>query len=39
MNTINEINNMLDGIHTRLGEMAEQFSNLEDRVMETNQAE
>lgn len=34
-----KLKNTLDGINSRLEEVEEQITNLEDRVMETNQAE
>ena len=38
-NKINEIKNALDGINGRLEETVEQNNDLEDRIMESNQAE
>ena len=38
-NSVVEIKNTLNGINSRLEEAEEQISNLEDRVMESNQAE
>jgi len=38
-NSITEIENTLGGINSRLEEAKEQTSDLEDRVMESNQAE
>ena len=39
MNTTIEIKNALDGINSRIKEAEEQINDLEDRVMESNQAE
>ena len=39
MNTVIEIKNTLDGINSRLEEAEEWIGDLEDRVMESNQAE
>ena len=38
-NTITELKNALEGINSRLGDTEEWFSNLEDRIMESNKAE
>ena len=38
-NTINEIENSLEGINSRLTEAEERISDLEDKIMETTNAE